>query len=242
MIYDDIFDDDRSKTNDDTGADDVNEDSGGLGNLPPLSDFDSQEGASDADDLLPPLGDFESRDSSIVEGDSGDEIHSRPPVEDVLASGAGFADFDGSKSEGVDFGLTSGGFQDLAADSDFSPETPDIGPGPDTTLDTPIFDSAFGSSDSGLIGGPAGAVTQAMETPMFDDFGGGSDFDSPTGITPVPDFGPDTGFDSMQPDMVGAPVGHGPSGPPHISGSGPVPPRKGVGPLWIIIIGLVSLA
>src|SRR5690349_2816653 len=34
------------------------------------------------------------------------------------------------------------GFQDFAADSDFSPETPEIGPGPDSDIETPMFDSA----------------------------------------------------------------------------------------------------
>jgi predicted nucleic acid-binding Zn-ribbon protein len=85
------------------------------------------------------------------------------------------------------------GFQDLAADSDFSPETPEIGPGPDSNVDTPMFDSAFGgggdmpSGDSGGFGSgmDTPAPTQAMETPMFGGgqppsggAGGGSGFDA----------------------------------------------------------------
>lgn len=195
--------------------DDLGNEGSGLGNLPPLSDFDSG-GGLEADIELPPLGSFESHESG----------GGLPPVGDIPletpnpAGGNIKAPPPGFESSGLDSGQTSSfglgrggtGFQDLAADSDFSPETPDIGPGPDSSLDTPIFDSAFGPSDSNFsFGSQTPAPTQAMETPVFGDadFGGGAGaaiggaaiggaaaggFGTPPTGTPMPDFGPDTGF------------------------------------------------
>ncbi len=105
------------------------------------------------------------------------------------------------------------GFQDFAADSDFSPETPEIGPGPDSDIETPMFDSAFGGdSDEFSSGVRSNAPTQAMQTPMFgaagdDAFGGASpDFGADAG-TPVPDFSPDTGAGLRDSGATPAPVG-----------------------------------
>lgn len=240
MTNDNMFDDDRPKNEEDAGGADGDS---GLGNLPPLSEFDSHGGLDADGDMLPPLGDFESQDSSLHQSaqQMADGIKTPAPYKGDLASDAGIPDFQSSKGGSSDFGMAPSGFQDLAADSDFSPETPDIGPGPDSTLDTPIFDSAFGSSDGGFGSSPVSAATQAMETPMFDDFAGGSDFGSPVGATPVPDFSPDTGFGDLGQDMAGAAVGGGDALPPQVSKSGPVPPKKGMGALWVIVIGLISL-
>ena len=113
------------------------------------------------------------------------------------------------------------GFQDFAADSDFSPETPEIGPGPDSDIETPMFDSAFGGdSDEFGSGISSTAPTQAMQTPMFgqpagdDAFGGASpDFGAEAG-TPVPDFSPDTGAGLRDSGATPQPVGG-------------IPPRRG---------------
>ena len=213
MADENLFGDDKKK-----GADDS-----GLGNLPPLSDFDSGSGL-DPDAELPPLGNFETRDSGM----SGLPPLGEIPIETPNPSGGNIRPappgFEGSASGIPSFGGRGTGFQDLAADSDFSPETPDIGPGPDTSLDTPIFDSAFGPSDSSFTFTPATptpAPTQAMETPVFgeQDFGGGGGgviggFTAPTGGasgTPVPDFGPDTGFGGSDGGFGMPPLG-GPSG------------------------------
>jgi hypothetical protein len=106
------------------------------------------------------------------------------------------------------------GFQDFAADSDFSPETPEIGPGPDSDIETPMFDSAFGGdSDEFGSGVSSSAQTQAMQTPMFgqagdDAFGGASpDFGAPEAGTPVPDFSPDTGAGLRDSGATPQPVG-----------------------------------
>jgi hypothetical protein len=92
------------------------------------------------------------------------------------------------------------GFQDFAADSDFSPETPEIGPGPDSDIETPMFDSAFGGDSDEFTSAKSNAPTQAMQTPMFGaakGSGGGFGDDAfaatPDAGTPVPDFSPDTG-------------------------------------------------
>jgi hypothetical protein len=161
--------DDKKKDN---KPQDFSSDSG-LGNLPPLSDFDSQSGIS-SDSGLPPLSSFDS-DISRTPSDAG----GLPPISDieiqtpmptggnVRPSPPGFGAPKDTFSSG---GLASsgGGFQDLAADSDFSPETPEIGPGPDSNVDTPMFDSAFGGGSGGFSAAvDTPAPTQAMETPMF---------------------------------------------------------------------------
>ncbi|MCH7959804.1 MAG: hypothetical protein IID08_06725 [Candidatus Hydrogenedentes bacterium] len=212
---------------DDFGALTGGDDSGGssLGNLPPLSDFDST-GDADALSVLPPMdgtsGEQDSPlsglppitdikvDTPAVRGSDLDTPTNREPIESP--------EFDTPTSDLDTPEPVSGlGFQDFAADSDFSPETPEIGPGPDSDIDTPMFDSAFGGevSDFGSGGGTP-APTQAMETPMFDDTGqspvGGTPplalddsafgaqspaIPTPAGDeaigTPIPDFSPDTG-------------------------------------------------
>jgi hypothetical protein len=207
----------------------------GLGNLPPLSDFDSRGEVGGSDSGLPPLGKF---------GDLSD--HSGlPPISDLqvetpVPSGGNIKppppgyETPGMFSSG---GVPSkgSGFQDLAADSDFSPETPEIGPGPglDSNVDTPMFDSAFGGAGGGFdfAGMRTPAPTQAMETPMFGApavaapapqsgfdagaFGAGFDFG---GGTPAPDFSPDTDF--QQPTPANAPEGKKPKAPKKSGGNG----------------------
>lgn len=110
------------------------------------------------------------------------------------------------------------GFQDFAADSDFSPETPEIGPGPDSDIETPMFDSAFGGdSDEFTSTARSSAPTQAMSTPTFGatPSGGGFGDDAfgavtPDQGTPVPDFSPDTGAGMRDTGgLTPAPVGGG---------------------------------
>lgn len=207
---------------------DISSDSG-LGNLPPLSDFDSKSGLGTSSDAgLPPLGGIDDdgglppiSDIDIeTPAPTGGNIRPTPPgfdtptPSDLFSSGHAPLDTPERSAAGT-------GFQDLAADSDFSPETPEIGPGPsagvDSNMDTPMFDSAFGGGDSGFAATvQTPAPTQAMETPIFGGsqgprggaqagfdqggFGGGFDFG---GGTPAPDFSPDT--DMQQPAAV-APV------------------------------------
>ena len=194
---------------------------GGLGNLPPLSDFDSggfkPEAGKEKESFggLPPIGDI----SEEIPNPTGGNIKAPPP-------GFGKSEYEfespvfdtpeirmGSKGKGK-------GFQGAEADSDFSPETPEIGPGPDSDMDTPLFESAFGGVSGGGAPSAGGftptldtpAPTQAMETPMM--FGGSgrpraaepSPFDDsafspvsafePSG-TPMPDFSPDTAAGPM---------------------------------------------
>lgn len=216
-----MSDDDRKDDDDD------NKDEGGFGNLPPLSDFDSAEG--DSDGGLPPL------DSDPGDDDGGEG--GLPPIVDIKVDTPAVRPSDLDTPDKPIEAKTPGGFdtptndldtpdpgglgfQDFAADSDFSPETPEVGPGPDSDIETPMFDSAFGGDSDDFSSGGAGSPTptQAMETPMFeggdddsgfggsnfgDDSGMGFDndaFGSPTpdvgadGATPVPDFSPDTGM------------------------------------------------
>lgn len=221
-------------------------DEGGLGNLPPLSDFESDESSrSDEGGLggLPPLSDLEESDPQPTGGRiKPQESSGAPPTPAGPSPGSGF--------------------QGIGADSDFSPETPEIGPGPDSDIATPMFDSAFGGQDtSGFntpVGGqgggggvpPTGAPTQAMETPMFGDspsggglgfdddaFGlgggggkggsggggfGGDDFGGGRG-TPAPSFGPDTQAAPPPPPGMAAP-----------------PEKSGVSPLVAVIVLLVG--
>lgn len=229
MVDDDF--DDTPEESEDFGALTGGGSDSGMGNLPPLSDFDSSKTDSEGDEDLPPLDTPESGEDDDEGGISG-----LPPIVDIkvdtpavrpsdldtpepkkpskkdsgkgdenVASPAGFDTPGDLESPDPAQGL---GFQDFAADSDFSPETPEIGPGPDSDIETPMFDSAFGG-DSDVFGTPGGtsAPTQAMETPMFDTGGGDMGFDAdasfgaatpdvggPDAGTPVPDFSPDTGI------------------------------------------------
>ncbi|MCK5863300.1 MAG: hypothetical protein KAH38_12500 [Candidatus Hydrogenedentes bacterium] len=264
MADDKLFGDDALENGSDNSDGDSN-----LGNLPPLSDFDSQ-GEGDAGDALPPLGDFESHDDSGSETFSPlQEDKEFAPVTPEIGVGnvhptggedIGLPAFDsGAFDDGVadddDQIMSAGGFQDLAADSDFSPETPDIGPGPDSALDTPIFDSAFGGEDSGFSGadsgfggGQTGAPTQAMESPMFDDFGAESDFATPElAATPVPDFSADTGFGDDdfaggEPAAVGAGVGAMPPAMPAPGGGSQGAGTKSAGVNWMVLGAFVVVS
>lgn len=231
-----MADDKRNEDNLDTPGD------SGLGNLPPLSDFDS--GGMDSDGGLPPLGNFDSggspTDSAGLPPISDIQVETpqptggnvrRPPfgfdsaINDTFSSGTPGIDTPAGTKSSEGLSPIGSGFQDLAADSDFSPETPEIGPGPDSNMDTPMFDSAFGGgSGSGFGGGRStGAPTQAMETPMFGQpiggrdnrgfdagafGGGGGDFGMGT---PAPDFSPDT--DMRAPRGMGGGINMGASEP-----------------------------
>ncbi len=223
----------------------------GLGNLPPLSDFDSQTDV-ESDGGLPPLAGFDS-DSALATPGEGSAL---PPISDIQPEAPPSSDF-GSTGEafpsdgqldtpggGMDTPTASmdtptgdtlggGGFQDLAADSDFSPETPEIGPGPSSNADTPTFDSAFGGGDQGFdMSVDTPAPTQSMETPMF----GGADAAPGVGFeqgafdagTPAPDFSPDT---DLQPAATPSGVAGDMGGPP---------PKKKKG--GILTAALVSIA
>lgn len=185
----------------------------GLGNLPPLSDFESSAGGG-FDSGLPPLS---SIDSDSDRG--GKSMGGLPPISDIPVEtptptgGAikpppaeyGSTPVFGTPSSDSGLDTPSGtGFQDLSADSDFTPETPEVAPpGPESDIDTPLFDSAFGGSGSFSATADTSAPTQAMETPMFgadrsdqgfdaDAFGSGAGRGGYDQGTPVPDFGPDT--------------------------------------------------
>ena len=189
---------DQDTPEEENKAKDISSDSG-LGNLPPLSDFDSQGGLG-SDGGLPPLGSFDTQDDSEL-GTPADtsgtpSAGGLPPISDIdvdtpTPASGGASPFESNVEDTFSGGASSGGFQDLAADSDFSPETPEIGPGPESNVDTPLFDSAFGG-DSGNSGFDAAvdtpAPTQAMETPMF----GGTD--APGGASSGGGFGDAGGF------------------------------------------------
>jgi hypothetical protein len=261
MADDKLFDDAFG-----SGADD----DAGLGNLPPLSDFDSQ-GRGDSGDSLPPLGDFESQQGGEIASPLQEDKEFSPQTPDIGSGNVYGGDddiglpafdtgaFSSTAPDDDDQVMSAGGFQDLAADSDFSPETPDIGPGPDSALDTPIFDSAFGGEDSGFGGidsgyggARTGAATQAMESPMFDDFGGESDFATPElAATPVPSFTPDTGFGNDDDDFAaGAPVGGGARAgampmTPAMAGQGASSQKTAVkkgGANWLVVMVFVVVA
>jgi predicted nucleic acid-binding Zn-ribbon protein len=216
----------------------------GLGNLPPLSDFDS-ESKTPSDSGLPPLGSF---DSGGLPPISDIDVETPQPTGGAIKpapSGFGASSLDTPAK-----GTPAGGFQDAAADSDFSPETPEIGPGPspESNMDTPLFDSAFGGGDLDF-GSPmeTPAPTQAMETPMFgegqapaqqgqgfdagafgagmDQPGSGGDFGGMDfgGGTPPPDFTADTGMPA-----AAAPIGGKPA-------------KKGGSPLLVLILVLLAL-
>ena len=121
------------------------EDEGGLGNLPPLSDFDS------SDSGLPPLG-------SLSDSGGKGSIGGLPPIGDIrvetpVPSGGaikppppGFemeAEFETPTFETPGVGSKIQGFKSSFPGDDFNPETPEIGAG-EPSLDTPMFDSAFG--------------------------------------------------------------------------------------------------
>ena len=263
-MTDDMFQDDDAASEDQSDSDDF----GGfhdsdLGNLPPLSDFESSQGG-DLDSGPSPFG---ASDSGGGNGLSGLPPISDIPVETPTPTGGnikppppGFEDTsDGGIStplsdSGIDTPISDsgGGFQDLSADSDFSPETPEIGPGPVSDIETPMFDSAFGSGDSELSPRPqTTAPTQAMETPMFGESsgpsssGGGFDMDAFgsgggvggdfNGGTPVPDFSPDTAAPTQAAMSAISPDAGGEAAPPK-------PPKRAKGSkatgtlFWVAIV------
>lgn len=221
----------------------------GMEDLPPLSDFASSEdevgstqsgGEEDEDDELgglPPLSDL-----GVDEG-AGERETPQPEFEQPsdFATPASDSDFGGEEAGGT-------GFHDLTADSDFSPETPEFSPGPDSDMETPTFDSAFGAPPD------TSAPTQAMESPMFgagdEGEGGGQGaeefqgFDegafgadmgqSPFGEggTPAPDFSADTGF-----------TGAGAATPPPTGTTGQIQGGDtgggGMGRTVLVVVGLI---
>lgn len=238
--------DDKGKDDDFGALTGDDDDDSGFGNLPPLSDFDSADGDSDGglppldsdpgdDDSeggLPPIVDIKVDTPAVRPSDLDTPDHPQQPI----SSPGGFD----TPSNELDTPEPGGGlgFQDFAADSDFSPETPEIGPGPDSDIETPMFDSAFGGNSDDFSSGGAGtpSPTQAMETPMFDgggdsgfgasNFGGESGgmgfdndaFGAPTpdvgadGATPIPDFSPDTGMPQDMGQVATAPKKKGKGG------------------------------
>ncbi len=227
----------------------------GLGNLPPLSDFDS--GGMDSDGGLPPLGNFDSggtpSDSAGLPPISDIQVETPQPtggnvkpkpsgfdsaVTDTFSSGTPGIDTPAGHTPSEGMSPVGSGFQDLAADSDFSPETPEIGPGPDSNVDTPMFDSAFGGGSGSGFGSSTGAPTQAMETPMFGQAGGDQQGFAPGAFgggggtpdfnmgTPAPDFSPDT---DMRAPMGRMPAASEPGG------------GKGGSPLALIIAAVIAL-
>ncbi|HNT87172.1 MAG TPA: hypothetical protein PKL84_04845, partial [Candidatus Hydrogenedentes bacterium] len=133
---------------------------------------------------------------------------------------------------------------------DFSPETPEIGPGPEADVDTPMFDSAFGGGGfDAAVQTPA--PTQAMETPLFggalagapgagptfdqDAFGGGP-FGA-AGGTPMPDFSPDTGMLGGA-AMAGAAASTVP--PPEPRGRGGILTGFLIGAVLALIVGIIA--
>lgn len=255
------------------------DESGGLGNLPPLSDFDSGEVSEEmaSDSGLPPLSSFDSdpdkeaKSQDSVESADGSGLDGLPPLDDinvetpqpaggnVKPAPPGYEDFNtpqggGQGADGQDAGgqqeADRTGFQDLSADSDFSPATPQVGPGPDSDMDTPMLDSAFGGGEGGGGFSPTfetPAPTQAMETPLFgetpkppadtpepafDDgaFSPGGGFDVGT---PMPDFSPDTAPPTAQP--VPAEAGKAP-------GKAKKGKKKGAPSSKMTVVGLIAAA
>ena len=205
---------------DDFGA--LSSDESSLGNLPPLSDFESSDGGN-FDSNLPPLSGIDSDSDKGAADSGGGSMGGLPPISDIpvetpLPESGGLDTpttpaspatpaFDTPTSQHADTPTDTSGFQDLTADSDFTPETPEVAPpGPESDIETPMFDSAFGADSSAFSGAAdTSAPTQAMETPMFganpqapaagvgdqgfdaDAFGANMDQG-----TPAPDFSPDT--------------------------------------------------
>jgi len=222
----------------------------GMEDLPPLSDFESSEddvgpaqtgGEEDEEDELgglPPLSDL-GVDESPAEGQRPEQGFEQPSD---FATPASDSDFGGEEPGGT-------GFNDLTADSDFSPETPEFspGPGPESDTETPTFDSAFGAPPD------TSAPTQAMESPMFGAGGegeeGGGEFQgfdegafgaemgqSPfgEGATPAPDFSADTGV-----------TGAGAATPPPTGAAGQIPGGDtgggGMGRTVLVVLGLIVI-
>ncbi|MFP4171800.1 MAG: hypothetical protein ACLFV4_02710 [Candidatus Hydrogenedentota bacterium] len=218
----------------------------GMNDLPPLSDFESSEddvgsaqtgGEEDEDEELgglPPLSDLGVDDGAGERQTPGPEFEQ--PSD--FATPASDSDFGGEEAGGT-------GFHDLTADSDFSPETPEFSPGPDSDMETPTFDSAFGAPPD------TSAPTQAMESPMFgaggedekeaaggefqgfDEGAFGADMgQSPFGEggTPAPDFSADTGF-----------TGGGAATPPPAAGQiqGGDTGGGGMGRTVLVVVGLI---
>ncbi|MFO7976967.1 MAG: hypothetical protein R6V12_20335 [Candidatus Hydrogenedentota bacterium] len=244
----------------------------GLGNLPPLSDFESSADTSDTN--LPPLDDSESDKEPQKEPEKKESEEEQqedtgaptglPPISDIpvetpVPSGkeeeGGPPDFESPSSfdtptsasdSSLDTPQPETAFQDLAADSDFTPETPELGPGPDTDMETPLFDSAFGTPETPQGVSDTDAPTQAMETPMFgaDEEEVGFDegaftpgADTGFGQTPGPD------FSTESPETAGAaapPPQFGPEGPaPEAPQAPQAPPKHGISPLIVVLLAIM---
>lgn len=270
MANDSLFPEEGKRPAKDTSSD------SGLGNLPPLSDFDSQAGLTPSDSgALPPLGNFNRQSGGLpaisdidieTPNPTGGNVRATPPgfssgLGDSFSSGSGLETPSNPSGGGLSTPGRSGGagFQDLAADSDFSPETPEIGPGPDSNVDTPMFDSAFGGGSGGFGAAVSTPMaTQAMETPMFggstappaggggdafgkDTFGGGFDFNAGT---PPPDFSPDTDMrQQFQPATTGADggkKGKGGKAPKSGGGGGGSPAVLAGAAVAALIVGILA--
>lgn len=219
-----MADDKRNEENERGAPRDDSDTDSGLGNLPPLSEFESSSGGDLDSDLpplrdededalggLPPLSSIEQEDPTPTSG----RMTPRPPEFESPS------DFDTPTPPARG---ESSAFSDLTGEDDFTPDTPGISSGGgDSDLSTPMFDSAFGGGDESFTRTPdTSAPTQAMETPMFGSGGGsGGGFDddafgggSRGGGTPAPDFSPDTGMGTTRrppaaPVMAGSPGGGG---------------------------------
>jgi len=256
-----------------TGGD-AEEDDGG--NLPPLSTFESSPGTGfESDSSLPPLGSLD-LDSGVMESSgslppiegltveeprpTGGAIKAPPPGFETAASSVetpSGGEFDTPPLESAETpeSAEGSGFQDLSADSHFPEVASDIGPGPDSDVETPMFDSAFGADASGDGTPPP---TQTMDTPMFGgpadtpaspaegalafddgafDMGIGDAFEA--GGTPMPDFSPDTGLDSdVAPVPAAAPMSEEMPAP----AADPTPPPAGRGGPGILVTVIVGVA
>lgn len=241
----------------------------GLGNLPPLSDFESAADTSDTN--LPPLDDEKSQgDDEETDSDapSGLPPISDIPVETPVPSGkqeksppdfespSAFDTPTSASDSGLDTPQPETAFQDLAADSDFTPETPELGPGPDSDMETPLFDSAFGTPETPHGPPDTSAPTQAMETPMFGADTEGDDMGFDEGAftpgmdtafgeeTPSPDFGtesPETAGVAAPPPQFGA------AEPPQTPQAPPKPAKGGglslpVAVILAVVAGVVGIA
>ncbi|HEQ60144.1 MAG TPA: hypothetical protein ENN74_00890, partial [Firmicutes bacterium] len=234
----------------------------GLGNLPPLSDFESAADTSDTN--LPPLDDAESRgdDEEDTGAPSGLPPISDIPVETPVPSGkeeksppdfespSAFDTPTSASDSGLDTPQPETAFQDLAADSDFTPETPELGPGPDSDMETPLFDSAFGTPETPHGIPDTGAPTQAMETPMFGADTEGDDMGFDEGaFTPGMDtaFGqetpsPDFGTESPETAGAAAPPPQFAAEPPPQAPQAPQAPPKGGGISMMVAVILALVA
>ena len=191
-------------------------------NLPPLSDFNSKGDEAFSDGSLPPLSGISSDGGKSSNPSDGGFLGGLPPIDEIsietpVPTGGNIKSpppgFEENKPASFEFSFdtpqSSGGGFDIAADSDFSPETPEIGPGPDSDLDTPLYDSAFGGG-SGPVGGgfgPPASSGVGFNVPASSGMG----FGAPSMSTPAP-------TQTMETPMFGAPPEGAAGAPPAAPG------------------------